>query len=94
MAGSGIWIEAATTVTTGEQMTEAAIDGSGYRCLDGPGPMGRHGHNPKKHGTNTTRPGTMVGPCLSRYLGTAAQHGHDTILGQPALILLKLCRFV
>jgi hypothetical protein len=63
-----------------------------YRWPNGPGPMGRHGNGPKKHGPRTAqhggvrasgRPGTIVGPCLGRHLGTAAQHGHDTKLGRP-----------
>jgi hypothetical protein len=50
------------------------------------------GHDPKKHGTRTTRHeedsassqfGPMVGPGLGRTLGTVARHGHDPILGQP-----------
>jgi hypothetical protein len=53
--------------------------------------MGRHGNDPKKHGPRTARyggvrasgrPGTTVGSCLGRHLGTATQHGHDTKLGQ------------
>jgi hypothetical protein len=60
-----------------------------HRCPDGPGPMDRHGHGPKS--TALTRSDTMVGPCLGRYLGPAARHGHGTTLGQPDLNPLKLC---
>jgi hypothetical protein len=61
-----------------------------YRWPDEPGPMGRHGHGPKKPGPRTTRhewdsasgwPGPMVGPGLGRDLGTVARQGPDTILG-------------
>jgi hypothetical protein len=63
---------------------------SSYRWPDGPGPMGWHEHDSKKHDTRTVRheedsasgwPGPMVGPGLSRTLGTVARHGHDTIFG-------------
>jgi hypothetical protein len=44
--------------------------------------------------TALTRSDTMVGPCLGRYLGPAAWHGHGTTLGQPDLNPLKLCLFI
>jgi hypothetical protein len=49
-----------------------------------------HGHDPKKHGPNTTqqnnalgRSVTTVGQDLGRILSTLARHGHVTILGYP-----------
>jgi hypothetical protein len=65
-----------------------------YRWPDGPGPMGRYGHGPKKPGPSTTRhegdsasgwPGPTVVPGLDRDLGTVAQHGPDMIFGPARL---------
>ena len=61
-----------------------------YSFSNGPGPMGRHGHGPKKHDTSPARParhrarawhGPQPCPCLGRTFGPWASTRHGTKKG-------------